>query len=79
MKSMNWRERVSANPEVCHGKPRVAGTRVLVSVVLAELAAGESWDSVCQGYGICREDIAAVLAYASDMSRWELARLGEAG
>ncbi|MBM4095919.1 MAG: DUF433 domain-containing protein [Planctomycetes bacterium] len=76
---MNWREHIVSVPEIAHGKPCVSGTRVLVSVVLAELAAGESWESVCRGYGITREDIAAVLAFASEMSRKEMVHLPEAG
>ena len=39
---MNWRERISVDPEVCHGKACIRGTRVMVSVVLDNLAAGES-------------------------------------
>lgn len=76
---MNWRNRIVSTPGICHGKPCVAGTRVLASVVLAELAAGVGWDTVCQGYGITRDDIAAVLAFASEMSRVEVVHLPEAG
>ncbi len=34
---MNWRERVTINPEICHGKARIKGTRVMVSVILDNL------------------------------------------
>ena len=39
---MNWRERIVADSAVCHGRPCIAGTRVMVSVVLDNLAAGET-------------------------------------
>ena len=38
---MRWQDRISVNPNVCHGKPCIKGTRVLVSVVLADVAVGE--------------------------------------
>jgi uncharacterized protein (DUF433 family) len=36
---MGWRERLSVDPNVCHGKGCVKGTRVVLSVVLDNLAA----------------------------------------
>ena len=39
---MNWRERISIDPNVCHGKACIKGTRVMVSVLLDNLAEGES-------------------------------------
>ena len=36
----NWRERISVNPAVCYGRACVRGTRVLVSAVLDNVAAG---------------------------------------
>ena len=38
---MTWQERITVNPAVCHGKACIRGTRVMVSVVLDNLAAGE--------------------------------------
>jgi uncharacterized protein (DUF433 family) len=35
----NWQERISVNPVVCHGKVCVRGTRVMVSVILDNVAA----------------------------------------
>jgi len=36
----NWRERISINRTVCHGRACVRGTRVLVSVIVDNVAAG---------------------------------------
>src|SRR5690625_7603985 len=47
---MNWREHITVEPEVCHGKACIKGTRVLVSVVLDNLAAGLTAEEVRQSY-----------------------------
>jgi len=31
---MTWRDRITVDPTICHGKPCITGTRVMVSVVL---------------------------------------------
>jgi uncharacterized protein (DUF433 family) len=63
---MNWRERISINPKICHGKACIKGTRVMVSVILDNVASGESWDSIMESYRVTREDIQAALWYAAD-------------
>ena len=65
---MDWRERISINPNVCHGKACVKGTRVMVSVILDNLADGESYESIMSGYHVTREDIQAAIAYAADLA-----------
>ena len=37
---MDWKERISVDPTICHGKACVKGTRVMVSVILDALADG---------------------------------------
>lgn len=66
---MNWRERITVDPLVCHGKPCIQGTRVMVSVVLDNLAEGETPEKVAQDYRITTEDIQAVLGYAAELTR----------
>ena len=66
---MNWRDRISIKSEVCHGKPCIKGTRVMVGVVIANVAAGESFDSIVDGYHISREDIQAALYFAADLAQ----------
>ena len=34
----NWRDRVNVDPEVCHGRACIRGTRVMVAVILDNLA-----------------------------------------
>jgi uncharacterized protein (DUF433 family) len=66
---MNWQDRITAGPAVCHGKACIKGTRVMVSVILDNLAAGESIDEVMQGYHLERDDIQAAIHYAADLAR----------
>lgn len=65
---MNWQDRIAADPAICHGKPCIKGTRIPVSVVLDNLAAGESEDTIRRGYHLETADIRAALAYAADLA-----------
>lgn len=66
---MDWRDRINVDVNICHGKPCIKGTRVMVSVVLDNLAAGESHESIRRGYNIAEEDIQAALHYAAELAR----------
>jgi uncharacterized protein (DUF433 family) len=66
---MSWQGRLVADPDVCHGRLCVKGTRVMVSVILDNLAAGESFREVIEGYAVEQEDIEACLHYAADQAR----------
>ena len=58
-------ERIEMNPRVCNGKPVIKGTRIPVSVILEQIAEGESWDGLLSGYPeLSRADIQAALLYA---------------
>jgi len=37
---MDWRERITVDPEIAHGRACVTGTRIMVSVILDSLEAG---------------------------------------
>ena len=56
-------ESISIDPAVCHGKPVIQGTRVLVSTVLGALAGGDSREDVERDYAITSEQIAAALRF----------------
>jgi uncharacterized protein (DUF433 family) len=75
--AMNWRERISVDPMVCHGKACIKGTRVMVSVVLDNLADGESGASILESYPSLRhEDVQAAIAYAAELARERFVSLG---
>ena len=66
----NWKERVSVNPTICHGKAFIQGTRVMVSTILDNVAAGVRRDEILASYpAITSEDIDAALAYAAELVR----------
>ena len=68
--AMNWRERISVDPNVCHGKACVKGTRIMVSVILDNLAAGESAQTILKSYPTLKpEDIQVSLQYAAELAR----------
>jgi uncharacterized protein (DUF433 family) len=59
-------DRIEINPRVCNGKAVVQGTRIPVSVILDQIASGDSWDDIIKGYTeLEKEDIQAALLYAS--------------
>lgn len=59
-------ERIVTDPEVCHGKPTIKGTRLMVYWIVGMLASGETIESLLEEWDyIEREDILACLAYAS--------------
>jgi uncharacterized protein (DUF433 family) len=67
---MDWRDHISVEPEICHGKACFRGTRVLVSVVLDNLAAGECRESILASYPTLSDQaIQAAIAYAADLAR----------
>ena len=66
---MNWQQHIAADPKICHGKPCIRGTRILVSTVLDNLAAGETHEMILDQYpGLTEEDIRSCLAYAADLA-----------
>ena len=65
---MDWREFVSVDPEICHGQACIRGTRIMVSVVLDNLAAGMAEEELVRSYpAITRDAIRAAIAYAADL------------
>ena len=66
---MKWQNYISYDPNICHGQPCIKGTRVMVSVILDNLAAGESMEAIQRGYQIEEADIQAALLYAAELAR----------
>lgn len=62
---------ISIDPAVCHGKPVIEGTRVLVSTVLGALAGGDSREMVAEDYSLTLEQISAALQFASDIADFQ--------
>ncbi len=65
-----WQERIAINPAVCHGRACIRGTRVMVSVILDNIAAGVPYAEIMRSYPSIQEsDIQAALAYAAELAR----------
>jgi len=63
-------DRISADPNICFGKPCIKGTRIWVSLILDFLADGMSFDEILDEYPhLSIEDIRAAIAYGAEMSR----------
>lgn len=66
---MRWQEHISVNPAVLHGKACIRGTRIPVSVVLANLAEGLTPEQIIQSYPTLTPlAIQAALAYAAELA-----------
>ena len=69
---VNFLERVSVSPKICHGRPCIKGTRIMISVILDCLAEGLDEQEILKEYPSLRlEDIRAAIAYAAELSREE--------
>jgi len=66
----NWQERITVNPAVCHGRACIRGTRVLVSAIVDNVAAGVPAEEILHSYpALTKLDIEAALAYAAELAR----------
>lgn len=62
---MNWRDHVTVDPEICHGKACISGTRVLVTTVPDNLVDGLDAEEIARSYpSVSREAVRAVLRHA---------------
>lgn len=70
---MEWRHRISTNPEILLGKPVIKGTRISVELIVDRLADGWTFEQVLESYPhITREDILAALAFDAEKLREDL-------
>lgn len=61
----DMQERIVIDLNICHGKPCIRGTRIMVSNILNLLAHGATEEEVLTGYPqLTQDDIHAALEYA---------------
>jgi uncharacterized protein (DUF433 family) len=66
---MTFGDRISINPQICHGQACVKGTRIPVHQIVRMLANGDSVDDLLAEYPVLtREDIMACLDYAAGLA-----------
>ena len=67
---MNWQDYIVVDPAICHGKACIKGTRIMVSVILDNLAASLSPNEILRSYpSLNLEAIQAVMTYAAELAR----------
>jgi len=73
---MHWPDYIAIDPLVCHGTVCIKGTRIMVSVVLDNLAAGLTPDEIVRSYpSLDRVAIQAAIAYAAELARERIVAL----
>jgi uncharacterized protein (DUF433 family) len=64
---MTTTDRITADPATMAGAPTIRGTRITVSAVLGQLAAGSTVDELLADYPtLTRDDVLAALAFAAE-------------
>jgi uncharacterized protein (DUF433 family) len=67
---MNFVQRITIDPDVCHGKPCIRGLRYPVEVILELLSSGMTSEEILSDYAdLQREDILAALSFATRLSQ----------
>ena len=73
---MSWQQYISTDPNVCHGQACIKGTRIPVSVVLDNLAAGVAEDEIIRSYpALTTGAVRAATAYAAELARERIVAL----
>jgi uncharacterized protein (DUF433 family) len=63
-------DRITVNPEICHGSPTIRGLRYPVSMIMGLPASGMTTDEVLADYAdLERDDVLAALAYAAKVTQ----------
>lgn len=67
---MDWKEWIVFDSQICHGQATVRGTRIPVSVILDNLAAGMTTKEIAQSYpSLSPAAVQAAIAYAAALTR----------
>jgi len=67
---MDWKEYIVVDPSVCHGQACIRGTRIMVSVILDNLALGHTTEEILDSYpSLSLQAIQAAMAYAAELAR----------
>jgi uncharacterized protein (DUF433 family) len=67
---MELLERITIDPQICHGRPTIRGLRYTVEMILELLSSGMSVEEILSDYeDLEREDILAALGYAARLTR----------
>ena len=74
---MYWQDYITVDPSICHGKACIKGTRVMVTVILDNLAAGLDVGEIVKSYpAVSPEAVQAALCYAAELAKERVVVLG---
>ena len=74
---MDWQQYISVDPNICHGQACIAGTRVMVTVILDNLAAGLTVEEIAESYpSVSADAVKAALRYAAELAKERIVPLG---
>lgn len=69
---IDWQKQIERNPNICYGKPCIKGTRIMVSVILDNLAEGLTLAEIVENYPpLTLENVRSAIAYAAALAREE--------
>jgi len=65
---VNMGRHIVSDPRICHGQPTFRGTRILVSDVMEQLAAGMTWEAIVEEWrgGVSRAAIGEAVRLAGE-------------
>jgi uncharacterized protein (DUF433 family) len=73
---MRWEDYITVDPTICHGIACIRGTRIMVSVILDNLAEGVTPEGIMASYpALSPEAIRAAIAYAAELTHERVLRL----
>jgi len=71
-KEEKFLERISSDPDICHGKPCIKGTRIPVCLIVSLVGEGMSIEEIINDYpSLIAEDIKAAIQYAAKLCEYE--------
>jgi uncharacterized protein (DUF433 family) len=77
---MDWRSRISTDSSIFHGQACIRGTRIPVSVLLDNLAAGLAPQQIVESYPtVTLDDVSAAVAYGAELARERVIELRAVG
>ena len=74
---MNLLEHISVDSQICHGKACIRGTRIMVTAILDNLAAGVSPEEILKSYPTLHpDDIKAAISYGAELAKERIIPIG---
>jgi uncharacterized protein (DUF433 family) len=67
--TFNWRDHIVRDPDICGGEPTMKGTRIPLRLVLADLAEGDTYETLHEDYpSLTADHVRATAALAAHLA-----------